>query len=48
MGTLAASIITLVTTIVSTVVKVATGAAKTAKAKSALLNNRLAYIYATK
>lgn len=48
MGTLAAAIITLVTTIISTVVQVATGAAKTAKAKAALLNNRLAYMYATK
>lgn len=48
MGTLAAAIIGLITTVVSTVVKVATGAAKTAKAKAALLNNRLAYMYATK
>ena len=48
MGTLAAAIITIVTTIITTVVQVATGAAKTAKAKAALLNNRLAYMYATK
>ena len=48
MGTLAAAIITLITTVVSTVVKVATGSAKTAKAKAALLNNRLAYMYAIK
>ena len=48
MEALAAAIITLITTVVSTVVKVATGAAKTAKEKAALLNNRLAYMYATK
>lgn len=46
MESLAAAIIGLITTIVSSVVKVATGAAKTAKAKAALLNNRLAYMYA--
>lgn len=48
MGTLAAAIINLITTVVSAVVKVATGAAKTAKEKAALLNNRLAYMYATR
>lgn len=48
MGTLAAAIITLITTVVSAVVKVATGAAKTAKEKAALLNNRLAYMYSTR
>lgn len=46
MGTLAAAIISLITTVVSTVVKVATVGAKTAKAKAAQLNNRLAYMYA--
>lgn len=40
------AIIGLITTVVSVIVKVATGAAKTAKAKAALLNNRLAYMYA--
>lgn len=42
------AIINLITTIIATVVQVATGAAKTAKTKAALLNNRLAYMYATK
>lgn len=46
MEALAAAIISLVVTVVSTVAKVATAGANTAKAKAAQLNNRLAYMYA--
>lgn len=45
---LAAAIISLVVTVVSTVAKTTAAGVKTSKQKTAQLNNRLAYMYANR